>query len=87
MYDFFLVSQLVRQGTVTPTHYVVLRDDCNYGPDIIQKLSYKLCFLYYNWAGTVRIPACCMVSHNYHLIFFKSTMITQDTINDFTRAL
>ncbi|XP_070852262.1 protein argonaute-3 isoform X2 [Drosophila suzukii] len=62
MYDFFLVSQLVRQGTVTPTHFVVLRDDADYGPDIIQKLSYKLCFLYYNWAGTVRIPACCMVN-------------------------
>ncbi|KAH8270159.1 hypothetical protein KR018_004992 [Drosophila ironensis] len=65
MYDFFLVSQMVRQGTVTPTHFIVLRDDSNYGPDIIQKLSYKLCFLYYNWTGTVRIPACCMVSIKY----------------------
>ncbi|KAH8335023.1 hypothetical protein KR067_006945 [Drosophila pandora] len=63
MFDFFLVSQMVRQGTVTPTHFIVLRDDANYGPDIIQKLSYKLCFLYYNWPGTVRIPACCMVSY------------------------
>ncbi|XP_050746171.1 protein argonaute-3 isoform X6 [Drosophila biarmipes] len=68
MYDFFLVSQLVRQGTVTPTHFVVLREDADYGPDIIQKLSYKLCFLYYNWAGTVRIPACCM-----HLPPFECT--------------
>ncbi|XP_034669436.1 protein argonaute-3 [Drosophila subobscura] len=63
MYDFFLVSQMVRQGTVTPTHFVVLQDDAKYGPDIIQKLSYKLCFLYYNWPGTVRIPACCMYAH------------------------
>lgn len=62
MYDFFLVSQSVRQGTVSPTHFIVLRDDANYGPDIIQKLSYKLCYLYYNWPGTVRVPACCMVS-------------------------
>uniref|UniRef100_A0A0R3P2L0 Piwi domain-containing protein n=1 Tax=Drosophila pseudoobscura pseudoobscura TaxID=46245 RepID=A0A0R3P2L0_DROPS len=60
MYDFFLVSQLVRQGTVSPTHFIVLQDDAKYGPDIIQKLSYKLCFLYYNWSGTIRIPACCM---------------------------
>ncbi|XP_030382554.1 protein argonaute-3 [Scaptodrosophila lebanonensis] len=63
MFDFFLVSQNVGQGTVSPTHFVILRDDANYGPDIIQKLSYKLCFLYYNWPGTVRVPACCMYAH------------------------
>ncbi|XP_050746167.1 protein argonaute-3 isoform X2 [Drosophila biarmipes] len=72
MYDFFLVSQLVRQGTVTPTHFVVLREDADYGPDIIQKLSYKLCFLYYNWAGTVRIPACCMYAHKLAYLIGQS---------------
>ncbi|XP_037807550.1 protein argonaute-3 [Lucilia sericata] len=62
-YDFFLVSQSVRQGTVSPSHYVVLRDDSVYSPDIIQRLTYKLCFLYYNWPGTIRIPACCQYAH------------------------
>ncbi|XP_061388506.1 protein argonaute-3 [Musca vetustissima] len=62
-YDFFLVSQAVRQGTVSPTHYVVLRDDAAYSPDILQRLSYKLCFMYYNWPGTIRIPACCQYAH------------------------
>ncbi|XP_073816374.1 argonaute 3 [Musca autumnalis] len=62
-YDFFLVSQSVRQGTVSPTHYVVLRDDAVYSPDILQRLSYKLCFMYYNWPGTIRIPACCQYAH------------------------
>jgi len=79
MYDFFLVSQLVRQGTVTPTHFVVLRDDADYGPDIIQKLSYKLCFLYYNWAGTVRIPACCMVSTMYISDFLFLSLYLKNT--------
>lgn len=62
-YDFFLVSQSVRQGTVSPCHYIVLRDDSVYTPDIIQRLTYKLCFLYYNWPGTIRIPACCQYAH------------------------
>ena len=26
-YDFFLVSQHVGQGTVSPTHYIVVNDD------------------------------------------------------------
>ncbi|KAG5670554.1 hypothetical protein PVAND_000808 [Polypedilum vanderplanki] len=61
--DFFLCSQHVREGTTTPTHYIVLRDDNNYNPDIVQRLTYKLCFMYYNWVGTVRVPAPCQYAH------------------------
>lgn len=63
LYDFYLVPQSVRQGTVTPTHMVVVQDNANFPPDILQQLSYKLCFLYYNWPGTVRVPACCQYAH------------------------
>lgn len=63
MYDFFLVPQSVRQGTVTPTHCIVLEDESNFQPDHLQRLTYKLCFLYYNWPGAVRVPACCQYAH------------------------
>ncbi|XP_054269475.1 piwi-like protein Ago3 isoform X2 [Macrosteles quadrilineatus] len=63
LFDFFLVSQLVRQGTVTPTHYVVLHNSTHLDPDKIQKLTYKMCHLYYNWPGTIRVPAPCQYSH------------------------
>ncbi|XP_064458074.1 piwi-like protein 1 [Ornithodoros turicata] len=62
-YDFFLVSQKVRQGTVTPTHYVVVRNTTELSPDQMQRLSYKLTHLYYNWPGTVRVPAPCQYAH------------------------
>ncbi|KAK2566274.1 Piwi-like protein 2 [Acropora cervicornis] len=58
-YDFYLVSQHVRQGTVTPTHYIVVHDKSELKPDYMQRLSYKLTHLYYNWPGTVRVPAPC----------------------------
>lgn len=61
--DFFLVPQNVRQGTVNPTHYIVLHDTCNLKPDHIQRLAFKLCHLYYNWSGTVRVPAPCQYAH------------------------
>ena len=48
-YDFFLVSQSVRQGTVTPTHFNVICDTSGLRPDHMQRLTYKLCHLYYNW--------------------------------------
>ena len=47
-YDFYLVSQSVRQGTVAPTHYNVILDTASLKPDHFQRLTYKLCHLYYN---------------------------------------
>lgn len=74
LYDFYLVPQSVRQGTVTPTHCVVVEDDSNYKPDIIQRLAYKLCFLYYNWPGTVRVPACCQYAHKLAFLVGNSLL-------------
>ena len=50
------------QGTVTPTHYVVIHVTANMKTDCEQQLMYKLCHLYYNWPGTIRVPAPCQVS-------------------------
>jgi hypothetical protein len=52
-YDFFLVSQNVRQGTVSPTNYNVIYDESKVMPDSIQILTNKMCHLYFNWSGTV----------------------------------
>ncbi|XP_046683937.1 piwi-like protein Ago3 [Homalodisca vitripennis] len=69
LFDFFLVSQMVRQGTVTPTHYVVLHNTTTMDPDKIQRLTYKMCHLYYNWSGTIRVPAPCQYAHKLaHLV-------------------
>ncbi|KAF4530187.1 hypothetical protein B566_EDAN001446 [Ephemera danica] len=62
-FDFFVVSQNVRQGTVSPTSYNVIFDNSNLGPDKLQRLTYKLTHLYYNWSGTVRVPAPVQYAH------------------------
>ena len=46
----------VNLGTVTPTHYVVL-DNGSMELDMIQKVAYALSHMYFNWTGTVKIPA------------------------------
>ncbi|XP_040196101.1 piwi-like protein 4 [Rana temporaria] len=62
-YDFFLISQNARQGTVNPTYYNVLYDSNCLKPDHLQRLTYKLCHLYYNWPGVVRVPAPCQYAY------------------------
>ena len=62
-YDFFLVSQSVRQGTVNPTSYNIIENTTTFSPDHFQRLTYKLTHLYYNWPGTVRVPSVCQYAH------------------------
>lgn len=54
-YDFFVVSQTVKNGCVAPTHYNVVYDTSQLKPDHIQRLTYKLCHMYYNWS----VSAAC----------------------------
>ena len=62
-YDFFLVSQISRQGVVSPTHYVIVYDSTGRDPAQIQSLTYKLCYTYYNVAGSIKIPAPIQYAH------------------------
>ncbi|XP_055848829.1 protein aubergine [Episyrphus balteatus] len=62
-YDFFLVSQSVRQGTVSPTSYNVIHDSMGFEADKLQILAYKMTHMYYNWSGTCRVPAVCQYAH------------------------
>ncbi|XP_074604110.1 piwi-like protein 1 [Brevipalpus obovatus] len=62
-YDFYLVGQCVRQGTVNPTMYNIIQDTTGWRPIHHQRLAYKLCHLYFNWAGTITVPAPCQYAH------------------------
>lgn len=59
-YDFFVVSQTVKNGCVAPTHYNVIYDTSQLKPDHVQRLTYKLCHMYYNWSVSALPgqPAC-----------------------------
>ncbi|KAM9320660.1 piwi-like protein 1 [Gastrophryne carolinensis] len=71
-YDFFIISQSVRQGTVSPTHYNVVYDTGGLKPDHMQRLTYKLCHQYYNWPGVIRVPAPCQYAHKLAFLVGQS---------------
>ncbi|XP_007495057.2 piwi-like protein 4 [Monodelphis domestica] len=71
-YDFYLISQAAYQGTVTPTYYNVIYDDNGLKPDHMQRLTYKLCHLYYNWPGLIKIPAPCQYAHKLTFLVGQS---------------
>ncbi|XP_045889696.1 piwi-like protein 1 [Micropterus dolomieu] len=71
-YDFFIVSQAVRSGSVSPTHYNVVYDTSGLKPDHMQRLTYKLCHMYYNWQGIIRVPAPCQYAHKLAFLVGQS---------------
>lgn len=77
-YDFYLVPQKVREGTVSPTHYIVIHDGAGLKTDHMQRLTYKLCHLYYNWPGTIRVPAPCQYAHKLAYLVGQSVKTMPD---------
>ncbi|XP_037029496.1 protein aubergine-like [Bradysia coprophila] len=84
-FDFFLNSQYVRNGTVSPTNYNVLYDTSGLSPDRLQILSYKMTHLYYNWSGTLAVPAVCQYAHK--LAFLVGNFIHQSPSNILEKQL
>lgn len=71
-YDFYLVSHSTRNGTISPTMYDVIEDDTGIQASSMQTLSYKLCHLYFNWSGAVRVPAPCQYAHKLAYLMGES---------------
>ncbi|CAG9764076.1 unnamed protein product [Ceutorhynchus assimilis] len=71
-YDFYIVSQCVRQGTVAPTSYNIIEDTLGIDANKIQRFTYKMCHMYFNWSGTVRVPAPCQYAHKLAFLTAQS---------------
>ncbi|KFO23754.1 Piwi-like protein 3 [Fukomys damarensis] len=84
-YDFYIVSQFSKHGTVTPTHYNVIYDTVCLDPDTVQRLTYKLCHMYYNFPGIIRVPAPCHYAHK--LAYFVGQNIQQEPHNSLSDCL
>uniref|UniRef100_A0A8D3CR19 Piwi-like protein 2 n=1 Tax=Scophthalmus maximus TaxID=52904 RepID=A0A8D3CR19_SCOMX len=61
--DFYLMAHHIRQGCGLPTRYISVYNTANLTPDHLQRLTFKMCHLYWNWPGTVRVPAPCKYAH------------------------
>jgi aubergine len=62
-YDFFVMPAKATQGAMTPTHFHVIYDDSGLRCEDVQQLAYRMCYAYYNWSGSIRVPAPCQYAH------------------------
>ncbi|KAH9995013.1 Piwi domain-containing protein, partial [Russula vinacea] len=55
--DFYLQSHPGLKGTSRPSHYIVLYNKLGFSIDIVQQISYLLCYAYARCTRSVSIPA------------------------------
>ena len=58
LYEFYLQPQFVNMGTATPTHFHCLYDTTGVPLEILENITYRMCYYYWNWSGAIREPAC-----------------------------
>ncbi len=67
-YEFYLISQKTRVGIPQATQYYIAYDENNVQPADIHLLVFKLCYLYYNWTGGIKIPAPCQYARRLAML-------------------
>mmetsp|Transcript_54243 Transcript_54243/g.129286 ORF Transcript_54243/g.129286 Transcript_54243/m.129286 type:complete len:850 (+) Transcript_54243:138-2687(+) len=55
--NFMLVNQAVTKGVACPTHYTILSKASGISRRSLQNITYRLSYLYFNYTGSVRLPA------------------------------
>jgi aubergine-like protein len=78
-YEFYLQPQYVNQGTATPCHYQIMYYDK--GPneendlkiETLEKLSFYLCYYFWTWSGSIRLPYLLKMS-NTAMTFYKKIL-------------
>eukprot|EP00997_Jenningsia_sp_PLL12_P005726 NODE_225_length_2096_cov_774.207621_g193_i0.p1 GENE.NODE_225_length_2096_cov_774.207621_g193_i0~~NODE_225_length_2096_cov_774.207621_g193_i0.p1 ORF type:complete len:643 (+),score=202.46 NODE_225_length_2096_cov_774.207621_g193_i0:274-1929(+) len=74
--EFILCCQHVNQGSATPTKYQKIYDTSNLTTNDIQKYTYGLSHMYFNWNGTVRTP--CVVKCASKLAQFQGMYLKNE---------
>ena len=76
-YEFFLIPHKANQGMVSPTNFVVVKDDLGLDPVALQTFTYHQCFAYQNWSGSIKVPAMCQNAHK--MAFLVGENIAENT--------
>ena len=79
-YDFYIQPQYVNMGSASPVHYHCLFDSTNMPLEIMENITYKMTYYYWNWNGPVREPAALKFAETCNN--FVRNIKIGDNVND-----
>jgi aubergine-like protein len=80
VHEFYLMSTQANNGTSNPVRYQVVHNRTGLSPVDIEKLTFKLTHMYYNWSGTIKVPSPVFYAHKQ--AYFSSKVIGQKNVHD-----
>lgn len=79
LWDFFLQAHKGLQGTARPAHYVVIKDELNFGQNELEAFVHKLC---YNFNRATKAVSICPPAYYADLICERGRMYLYSTLNE-----
>ena len=70
-----MIANLTKLGTAAPVHYYVVSNKTKMSRDQIETFTYHQCYNYFNYAGSIKVPAAVMYAKklaNYTYEMFPS---------------
>ncbi|MCQ2817281.1 MAG: hypothetical protein MJ252_08460 [archaeon] len=56
-YEFYMQPQFVNQGIAHPIHFHVIFDTTGIPIEVLENITYKQTYYYWNWNGPIKVPA------------------------------
>ncbi|KAH0173237.1 Piwi-domain-containing protein, partial [Aureobasidium melanogenum] len=79
LWDFFLQAHKGLQGTARPAHYVVIKDELNFGQNELESFVHKLC---YNFNRATKAVSICPPAYYADLICERGRMYLYSILNE-----
>lgn len=82
-----MIAHKATIATALPVHYYVASNKTNMNKDQIEQFTYSLCYNFFNFMGTIKVPAAVMYAHkiaNYthDILYSKDGKVASATPSD-----
>jgi hypothetical protein len=75
IFDFLMIPHVVTQASALPVHFKVVLNNSKMAKEDIIKLTYHLCYAYYNFGGPIKVPSACMYAQKVAQYFYEIRVI------------
>ena len=63
MFDFFMIPHNATVATAQPVHFQLAYNSSGLDKEDIEISTYHLCYDYFNFSGSIKVPSACMYAH------------------------
>ena len=80
-FDFYMIPHHASIATARPVHYIVAQNDGDLARKTVEQFTYTMCYNYFNFGGSIKVPASVMYAHKIaNYCFELKTTVLPDAL-------